>query len=85
MSEDFNENKTIQAQSSETISGEKLERVVKKFIPNAILNFDESIKKTPLIDNQDDRRIRKEIDFSPRSFENGVNELIKDARIANAQ
>ncbi len=70
---------------SETISGEKLERVVKKFIPNAILNFDESIKKTPLIDNQDDRRIRKEIDFSPRSFENGVNELIKDARIANAQ
>ena len=68
---------------SQTVSGEELERVVKKIIPNAILNFDESVKGTPLIDDQDDGRIRKEINFSPRSFEEGVIDLIKDARLAN--
>ena len=40
-------------------------------------------KNTPLIDDQDDSRIRKEINFSPRSFEEGVKKLIENARSAN--
>ena len=68
---------------SQTVSGIELEKVVKKIIPSAILKFDESIKNTPLIDDQDDRRIRKEINFSPRSFEKGVKKLIENARLAN--
>ena len=68
---------------SQTVSGIELEKTVKSFIPNAIINFDESIKNTPLIDSQDDSRIRNEIDFSPRSFKEGVKALINDCRIAN--
>ena len=56
---------------------------VKKFIPNAEINFDESVKSTPLIDDQNDERIRKEIDFNPRSFEEGVKCLIEDIRENN--
>ena len=45
--------------------------------------FDESVKSTPLIDDQNDERIRKEIDFNPRSFEEGVKCLIEDVRESN--
>ena len=65
---------------SETVDGHEIEKTVKKIIPNADLVFDENIKSTPLIDDQNDERIRKEIDFTPRSFEDGVRCLIKDAR-----
>ena len=60
-----------------------VEDTVKKFIPEAEINFDESVKKTPLIDDQNDERIRKEIDFNPRSFEEGVKCLIEDVRESN--
>ena len=65
---------------AETLDGYQLEDTVKKFIPEAEINFDESIKKTPLIDDQNDERIRKEIDFNPRSFEEGVQCLIEDVK-----
>ena len=65
---------------AETLDGYMLEDSVKKFIPDAEINFDESIKNTPLIDDQNDERIRKEIDFDPRSFEEGVKCLIEDVR-----
>ena len=68
---------------SETLDGHQLEKTVKKIIPNADLIFDENIKSTPLIDDQDDKRIRKEIDFNPRSFEDGVKCLIDDVRENN--
>jgi len=68
---------------SQTISGYELEKTVKKIIPNAVLNFEDSIKSTPLINDQDDSRIRKEIDFVPRTFEEGVRKLIIDARLAH--
>jgi len=68
---------------SETLDGHQLEKTVKKIIPNADLIFDENIKSTPLIDDQDDERIRKEIDFNPRSFEDGVKCLIDDVRENN--
>ena len=68
---------------SETVDGHQLEKTVKKFIPKADLVFDENIKSTPLIDDQNDERIRKEIDFNPRSFEDGVKCLIQDVKESN--
>ena len=68
---------------SETVDGHQLEKTIKKIIPNANLVFDENIKSTPLIDDQNDERIRKEIDFNPRSFEDGVKCLIDDVRENN--
>ena len=68
---------------SETVDGHQLEETVKKFIPKADLVFDENIKSTPLIDDQNDERIRKEIDFNPRSFEDGVKCLIQDVKESN--
>ena len=65
---------------SQTVDGHELENTVKKFIPEAKINFLEKETFTPLIDDQDDSRIRKEIDFHPRSFEEGVECLIREAR-----
>tara|TARA_Y100000590_G_scaffold312267_1_gene352891 strand:+ start:44 stop:1018 length:975 start_codon:yes stop_codon:yes gene_type:complete len=65
---------------SQTVNGYELEETVKKFIPNAKIIFEESSKYTPLIDDQDDQRIRKEIDFNPRSFEEGVKCLIDEVK-----
>ena len=68
---------------SETLDGSQLEATVKKIIPDAEIYFDENVKSTPLIDDQNDDRIRKEIDFNPRSFEEGVKCLIQDVRESN--
>ena len=65
---------------SQTVNVYELEETVKKFIPNAKIIFEESSKYTPLIDDQDDQRIRKEIDFNPRSFEEGVKCLIDEVK-----
>ena len=68
---------------AETLDGSQLEATVKKIIPDAEIYFDENVKSTPLIDDQNDERIRKEIDFNPRSFEEGVKCLIQDVRENN--
>ena len=68
---------------AETLDGSQLETTVKKIIPDAEIYFDENVKSTPLIDDQNDERIRKEIDFNPRSFEEGVKCLILDVRESN--
>ena len=68
---------------AETVDGSQLEATVKKIIPDAEIYFDENVKSTPLIDDQNDERIRKEIDFNPRSFEEGVKCLIQDVRESN--
>ena len=65
---------------SQTVDGYELEETVKKLIPEAQLNFLKEPSFTPLIDDQDDKRIRKEINFNPRSFAEGVECLIKDVR-----
>ena len=68
---------------AETLDGSQLEATVKKIIPDAEIFFDENVKSTPLIDDQNDERIRKEIDFNPRSFEEGVKCLVQDVRESN--
>tara|TARA_B100001123_G_C15076961_1_gene934071 strand:+ start:48 stop:1016 length:969 start_codon:yes stop_codon:yes gene_type:complete len=68
---------------SQTINGDELEKTVKNIIPEADIKFDENNLKTPLIDSQDDSRIRKEIDFIPRTFEEGVRCLVEEVRKIN--
>ena len=68
---------------AETLDGSQLEATVKKIIPDAEIYFDENVKSTPLIDDQNDDRIRNEINFNPRSFEEGVKCLIQDVRESN--
>jgi nucleoside-diphosphate-sugar epimerase len=65
---------------SQTVTGEELEKTVKNILPNAEIYFDENQLRTPLIDDQDDSRIRKEIDFNPRSFADGVKSLINEVK-----
>ena len=68
---------------AETLDGHQLVTAVKKIIPDAEIYFDENVKSTPLINDQNDERIRKEIDFNPRSFEEGVKCLIEDVKENN--
>ena len=68
---------------SQTINGDELEKTVKNIIPDADIKFEENNLKTPLIDSQDDSRIRKEIDFIPRTFEEGVRCLVEEVRKIN--
>ena len=65
---------------SETIDGYKLKKTVEELLPNAKINFLEKKTYSPLIDDQDDTRIRKEINFNPRSFKEGVKCLIEDTK-----
>ena len=65
---------------SQTVTGEELEKTVKNILPSAKMYFDENQLRTPLIDDQDDSRIRKEIDFNPRSFADGVKSLINEVK-----
>ena len=68
---------------SQTLDGHELEATVKKFIPNSQINFEKNKVHTPLIDDQNDQRIRKEINFNPRSFEEGVKCLIDEVKEEN--
>jgi nucleoside-diphosphate-sugar epimerase len=62
------------------VSAAQLASIVRKFIPDARIEFDGSKPGTPLIDNQDGSRLIREIDFGPRSIEEGVRAHINEAR-----
>ena len=62
------------------ISAGELAKIVRKFIPDARIDFDASNGGTPLIDHQDGSRLIREIDFVPRSIEEGVRAHINQAR-----
>lgn len=61
-------------------SAAEVAAIARKFIPDARIDFDESKPGTPLIDNQDGQRLIREIDFVPRSLEDGVRAHINEAR-----
>jgi nucleoside-diphosphate-sugar epimerase len=63
------------------VSAQQLAATVRKLIPDARIEFDPSKPGTPLIDNQDGSRLIKEIDFTPRSLEEGVRAHINEARV----
>jgi nucleoside-diphosphate-sugar epimerase len=63
------------------VSAQQLAAIVRKFIPEARIDFEPGKPGTPLIDNQDGTRLIKEIDFTPRSLEEGVRAHINEARV----
>lgn len=62
------------------VSAKDLAAIVRKWLPEAEIDFDESIASTPLIDWQDGSRLQEEIGFTPRSFSEGVRAHINEAR-----
>jgi nucleoside-diphosphate-sugar epimerase len=62
------------------ISASELAKIVKKFIPDARIDFDSSKPGTPLIDHQDGTRLIREIEFVPRSIKEGVRAHVNEAR-----
>ena len=80
LNDGFTSNKEIENYKKKTDIYKLGIKTVKKFIPEAEIKFSQTSNYTPLIDDQDDSRIRKEINFHPRSFAEGVECLIKEAR-----
>jgi UDP-glucose 4-epimerase len=66
----------------QSITAAGLAAIVKKWLPDARIDFDSSGRGTPLIDNQDGTRLIREIDFTPRPLEEGVRAHINEARSA---
>jgi nucleoside-diphosphate-sugar epimerase len=62
------------------VTAAELAAVVKKWLPDARIDFDSSRVGTPLIDNEDGTRLIREIDFAPRPIEEGVRAHINEAR-----
>jgi len=65
-------------------SAAELAATVRKWLPNAQINFASNGSSTPLIDNQDGTRLIREIDFAPRSLEEGVRAHINEARASSS-
>ena len=68
---------------SETVSGKELAAIIKQIVPEAQITFDNSAAYTPFIDVQDDKRIREELLFKPRSLKEGILAHMNEARKAN--
>ncbi len=64
------------------VTAAELAAIVKKWLPDARIDFDSSRAGTPLIDDQDGTRLVQEIDFVPRPLEQGVRAHINEARAA---
>lgn len=61
-------------------SGSELAAAVRRWLPDARFEFDETKPTTPLIDWQDGRRLALEIGFEPRPLVDGVRSHINEAR-----
>ena len=68
---------------SETVSGIELKKIILELIPDAEVTFDENGKPTPFIDDQNDQRIREELQFVPMRLKEGIKAHMNEARIAN--
>jgi UDP-glucose 4-epimerase len=63
-----------------SVTAEELAAAVRRWLPEAQFEFDETKPATPLIDWQDGRRLEAEIDFTPRALIDGVRAHINEAR-----
>ena len=66
----------------ETVTAEKLAGLVRQWLPDAQISFDETKPTTPLIDRMSGKRLAEEIDFKPRSLADGIRAHINEARAA---
>jgi len=68
-----------------SVTAEELMQTVQSIIPDAQYEFDESVPRTSLVDRCDSTRLEEEIDFIPRSLEEGVKAQIEEARNRQTQ
>jgi UDP-glucose 4-epimerase len=61
-----------------------LANLVRRWVPDAEIDFDETVRTTPLVDDLDGSRLIEEIGFHPRPLAEGVLAHINEAR-AQAQ
>ena len=66
----------------ESVTAAQLAEMVRHWLPDAKISFDESKPTTPLIDRMDGRRLENEIGFKPRPLLDGIRAHINEARAA---
>lgn len=64
------------------VSAAELAETVRRFVPDARIEFDESVPRTPLVDWQSGERLERELGFRPRPFAEGVRAHVDEARRA---
>jgi UDP-glucose 4-epimerase len=64
----------------ESVTAAELAALVRRWLPQAEIAFDETKPGTPLIDRMDGSRLRREIDFVPRPLVHGIRAHINEAR-----
>ncbi len=57
-----------------------LANLVRRFVPDADIRFDETVASTPLVDQLDGSRMIEEIGFTPRPIQDGVLAHMNEAR-----
>jgi UDP-glucose 4-epimerase len=66
----------------QSVTATELAGLVRHWLPDAQISFDESKPTTPLIDRMDGSRLEREIDFKPMPLVDGVRAHINEARAA---
>lgn len=66
----------------ESVTASKLAEIVRHWLPEAKISFDEPKPTTPLIDRMSGKRLEEEINFKPRPLAEGVRAHINEARIS---
>ncbi len=65
-----------------SVSAREFANLVRHWLPNAEISFDENKPSTPLVDDLDGNRLIQEIDFSPRPLKAAILAHINEARAA---
>ena len=66
----------------ETVTAAQLADLVRRWVPDAQISFDETKPTTPLIDRMSGRRLETEIDFKLRPLADGIRAHINEVRAA---
>ena len=66
--------------SGHSVRAGEFANLVRRWIPDAEITFDESKPSTPLMDDLDGSRLIDEIDFAPRPLAHGILAHINEAR-----
>lgn len=66
-------------------TAEEIMRMVADWIPDAAYDFNESVPRTPLVDDTDGTRLEQEIDFTLRPMKEALHRHINEARFRAGQ
>jgi len=67
----------------ESVTAAELAALVRRWLPDARISFDEAGGGTPLIDRMDASRLIAEIGFTPRPLAEGIRAHVNEARLAH--